>query len=153
MFWLLKRTSHWDSPLKYPHHGILQWNYRKMTISWSFSYNFFLKGTISWSFSYNFFVKGTISWSFSYNFFVKGTISWSFSYNFFVKGTISWSFSYNFFVKGSISGSFSYNFIVKLYLLLHISLITQSIHIDSKYSFIKWLHCIPVEFCVPQVFT
>ena len=44
--------------------------YMKMTILWSFSYNFFLKGTILWSLSYNFFLKGTILWSLSNNLFL-----------------------------------------------------------------------------------
>ena len=39
---------------------LLQRNYRKMTISWSFSYNSFVK--LKWSFSYNSFVK--LKWSF-----------------------------------------------------------------------------------------
>ena len=52
---------------KYFYHGILQGNYRKMTIIWSFSYNFLVK--LLWSFSYNFLVK--LLWSFSYNAIVK----------------------------------------------------------------------------------
>ena len=76
-------------------HTILQRNYRKVTILWSFSCNSFVK-FILWSFSCYSFVK-FILWSFSCYSFVK-FILWSFSCNSFVK-FILWSFSYNSFVK------------------------------------------------------
>ena len=51
--------------LNFVYHGILQRNYRKMT--WSFSYNSFVKLSLYKSFSYNSFVKLSIY----YNSFVK----------------------------------------------------------------------------------
>ena len=40
--WIWIKHGHVVAP-KYFYHGILQRNYRKMTIKWSFSYNFFVK--------------------------------------------------------------------------------------------------------------